>query len=62
MTVKELIEELKQFPEDIEVVVSYNDPGSDEPLIMGLGSDWDVDTFWDYDGNKESDESLIIRL
>jgi hypothetical protein len=63
MTVKQLIEILSVYPDDMDVVVSYNDPGSDGPLVLPITSgNIDEGTFWDWDENKVSDESLIIEI
>ena len=63
MTVKQLIEVLSVYPDNMNVVVSYNDPGNDGPTILSINSgNIDESTFWDWDENRISDESLIIEI
>ena len=61
MTVQELKELLNDYPEDMDVMISYNYPASDEPLVLGLSTP-DVNTFWDWDEDKVSEPSLIFKI
>ena len=61
MTVQELKELLNDYPEDMDVMISYNDPGSDEPLVLELSTP-DVNTFWDWDEDEVSKPSLIFEI
>lgn len=49
VTVKELIEKLKEFPEDMEVL-SYE--------YQSIGNSLFIDTYWDYD--RKEKEYVII--
>lgn len=63
MTVKKLKQILEFYDDEMGVVIRYNDPGSDEPLYLGFSeSDIEEDTFWDYDEEKESENSVIIEI
>jgi hypothetical protein len=45
----------------MDVMISYNDPGSDEPLVLELSTP-DVNTFWDWDEDEVSKPSLIFEI
>lgn len=63
MTVKKLKQILEFYDDEMEVVIRYNDPGSDEPLYLGFSTtDIDEGTFWNYDEEKVSENSVIIEI